>query len=201
MNRNEKEIIESTKQFVYEQMNGETSGHDYEHSLRVYRMATYLAEDLPVNNFVVSIAGLVHDLIDTKVIADENEAIQTLNYFLEGEGVIQRDVDSILEIITTISYRKNSPLDSLEAEIVQDADRLDAMGAIGIARAFTFGGNHDQLIYSAESDDTTVQHFYDKLLKLYDLLNTEKAKEIGMKRHQLMQDYLIALLADIQSDY
>lgn len=201
MNRNEKEIIESTKQFVYEQMNGETSGHDYEHSLRVYRMATYLAEDLPVNNFVVSIAGLVHDLIDTKFIADENEAIQTLNYFLEGEGVIQRDVDSILEIITTISYRKNSPLDSLEAEIVQDADRLDAMGAIGIARAFTFGGNHDQLIYSAESDDTTVQHFYDKLLKLYDLLNTEKAKEIGMKRHQLMQDYLIALLADIQSDY
>lgn len=201
MKQNEKEIVESTKQFVYEQMNSETSGHDYEHSLRVYRMVNYLAEGLPVNSFVMSIAALVHDLIDTKIIADENEAIQTVNYFLEGEGVIQRDIESILEIITTISYRKNSALDSLEAEIVQDADRLDAMGAIGIARAFTFGGNNDQLIYSAESDDTTVQHFYDKLLKLYELLNTEKAKEIGMKRHQLMQDYLIELLADIQGDY
>lgn len=197
MDKEQINIISDTQVYVHEQLATEGSGHDYEHSTRVYRMALWLAEDETVNEFVIAIAALVHDLVDSKLVTSETDALDNLNYFLEGEGISSKDIEHILTIVSSISYHKHAHLDSREAEIVQDADYLDAIGAIGIARAFMYGGSKQQLIYSSQNDESTLQHFYDKLLHLTEYLHTDKAKAVGEKRQAVMEDYLISLLNEI----
>lgn len=181
----------SIKEYVKDILSKEATGHDYFHSLRVMNNAIEISADLDVNIEVIKIACLTHDLIDKKVTKDieksKNELINKLE--LAGYSEIINDVINIIE---NVSYSKGSVPDSLEGKIVQDADRLDALGAIGIARTFAYGGNNNRLIYNPGSNDDSdsVYHFYDKLFKLFNLMNTPIAKSIAQERTEFMKKFL-----------
>lgn len=201
-----REIIEDTKQMVRQRLLNEGTGHDWYHIERVWKMAIHLAEKEKANLFVVELAALLHDLIDDKLVANKEEAIQEVMYWLEGVGVSSSDSEKILEIIETISFKGGNTrkLHTIEAQLVQDADRLDAIGAIGIARCFAYAGSKGSPLFDPElsvreemtekqyreGKSSAVHHFYEKLLKLKDLMNTESAKAIAEERHAFMEEYL-----------
>ncbi|WP_019241746.1 MULTISPECIES: HD domain-containing protein [Bacillus] len=199
-----KRIVEETKQYVMQKSYGEGSGHDWWHIERVYHLAKLIASKEKANLFVVEMAALLHDLDDWKF--SNNNFRATENYLL-SVNISPRERDDIMNIIKTMSFKggvTESRQKSMEGKIVQDADRLDAMGAIGIARAFTYGGYRNQPIYDPhieprnftsveevkELKNHTVNHFYEKLFKLKDLMNTETAKEIANRRHRYMETFL-----------
>lgn len=201
---NNQAIIETTAQMVRAQLEDEGSGHDWYHIERVWKTATYLAKAEQADTFVVQLAALVHDLIDDKLVENEQEAIENVHHFLEGEGVREEVIQHVLEIIQTMSFSKGKSMRTLEGKVVQDADRLDAIGAIGIARAFTYAGNKGRPIFDPSfevreemtreeyrnQESSTIHHFYEKLLKLKDLMNTETAIQLAEERHAFMEDYL-----------
>lgn len=201
---NNQAIIETTAQMVHAQLEDEGSGHDWYHIERVWKTATYLAKAEQADTFVVQLAALVHDLIDDKLVENEQEAIENVHHFLEGEGVREEVIQHVLEIIQTMSFSKGKSMRTLEGKVVQDADRLDAIGAIGIARAFTYAGNKGRPIFDPSfevreemtreeyrnQESSTIHHFYEKLLKLKDLMNTETAIQLAEERHAFMEDYL-----------
>lgn len=201
---NNQAIIETTAQMVRAQLEDEGSGHDWYHIERVWKTATYLAKAEQADTFVVQLAALVHDLIDDKLVENEQEAIENVHHFLEGEGVREEVIQHVLEIIQTMSFSKGKSMRTLEGKVVQDADRLDAIGAIGIARAFTYAGNKGRPIFDPSfevreemtreeyrnQESSTIHHFYEKLLKLKDLMNTEMAIQLAEERHAFMEDYL-----------
>jgi len=163
----------------------DTSGHDAEHVLRVYKNAMLIAGNEPECDVqLVALAALLHDADDHKLFATKDNA--NARRFLKKEGVPQDIADKICEIINSVSFSKNQGKcpDTLEGMIVQDADRLDAIGAIGIARTFAYGGAHGR----AMSD--SVQHFHDKLLKLKDLMNTDTGKQLAAERHAFLEMFL-----------
>jgi uncharacterized protein len=199
------EIIQKTGQFVEAEFRNEGSGHDWFHIDRVRKMALRVGETEDCNLFVVEMAALLHDLDDWKLMkADEALNSEKWLDFIELDSEV---ASHILEIIEEVSYRgagTETPVKSIEAAIVQDADRLDAIGAIGIARTFAYGGHKNRLIYDPSiipvmhndfqeyksSSAPTINHFYEKLLLLKDRMNTKTAKKIAEKRHQFMSDYL-----------
>ncbi|WP_423190418.1 HD domain-containing protein [Alkalibacterium sp. f15] len=203
---NNEAIINDTKQMVREKLLNEGTGHDWYHIERVWKMALNLAEKEKANRFIVGLAALLHDLIDDKLVTNKDEAVQEVMYWLDGVGVSSTDSEKILEIIETISFKggNSRKLHTIEAQVVQDADRLDAIGAIGIARCFAYAGSKGNPLFDPElsvREDMTedeyrkgktsaVHHFYEKLLKLKDLMNTDAAKEIAEERHAFMEDYL-----------
>lgn len=178
--------------YVKNILSNEATGHDYFHSVRVMNNALQIANYLDVNIEVIKLACLTHDLIDKKVTSDIEKSKAELIDLLKGTGYSEDIVLNIVDIIENVSYSKGNVPSSIEGQIVQDADRLDALGAIGIARAFAYGGNNNRLIYNPGSTDNsdTVYHFYDKLFKLVELMNTDKAKEIAIKRTEFMKEYL-----------
>jgi len=184
----EEQYLDEAKDFVIELLSKDTSGHDYHHIRRVVKNAKeLLAEEPKADEFVTLMAAWLHDVDDPKISqsVDKRAAL-----FLSSLEVSLKIVERILEIVENISFskQKNSPKElSLEGKIVQDADRLDALGAIGIARTFAYGGSKGRPIYLGDDDDdSSLAHFHQKLLKLVDLMNTDKAKEIAKKRHELM---------------
>jgi len=199
-------IITDTKQMVREKLLNEGTGHDWYHIERVWKVAVRLAEQEQANRFIVEMAALLHDLIDDKLVSNKEEAVQEVMYWLEGVGVTSSDSERIFEIIETISYKggNNKKVQTIEAQVVQDADRLDAIGAIGIARCFAYAGSKGNLLFDPElsvresmteeeyrkGETSAVHHFYEKLLKLKDLMNTETARQIAQERHAFMEDYL-----------
>ena len=199
-------IITDTKQMVREKLLNEGTGHDWYHIERVWKVAVRLAEQEQANRFIVEMAALLHDLIDDKLVSNKEEAVQEVMYWLEGVGVTSSDSERIFEIIETISYKggNNKKVQTIEAQVVQDADRLDAIGAIGIARCFAYAGSKGNLLFDPElsvresmteeeyrkGKTSAVHHFYEKLLKLKDLMNTETARKIAQERHAFMEDYL-----------
>lgn len=196
-------ILKETKSFVKDKLYKEGSGHDWFHIKRVYNLATYICEKEGGDKFIIKMASLLHDIDDWKF-SNNNK---TTEGFLKSICVDEESIYKIMNIITTMSYKGgvvNSYQNNLEGKIVQDADRLDAMGAIGIARAFTYGGSKNILMYNPHIkpknfqnldevknlDNHTINHFYEKLLKLKDLINTDTAKQIAEERHRFMEIYL-----------
>lgn len=195
--------IRETKEFFRKKLFGEASGHDWFHIERVYNLAKFMAKEEGADTFIVEMAALLHDIDDWKFSKNEN----LVEIFLNEIELYKSDIEKIKSIINTMSYKGgvvDSTQYSIEGMIVQDADRLDAMGAIGIARAFAYGGNKNRVIYDPSinpmeyknldevknKNNHTINHFYEKLLKLKDLMNTETAKKIAHERHEFMEKYL-----------
>lgn len=194
-------IVRTVEDFVRQLLEKEGSGHDWWHIHRVRNMSLIIAKNEGADPFIVEMAALLHDVIDDKLsdkIKMKSEEVEQLLQDLDVEIV---QIKEMLRIITSISFRKRSEvsLTTLEAKIVQDADRLDAIGAIGIARTFTYAGSKGHLIYEPKESNSNqndkksanaIDHFYDKLLNLKDLMNTNTAKEMAVGRHQVMENYL-----------
>ena len=201
----QKTILEATKNYVKNVLEKEGSGHDWWHIYRVRKLAMHLQKSEGGNSFIVEMAALLHDLNDWKI-WDENQDNRT-KLWLEKSTATNEESKKILEIIEEVSFKGagvNTPAKSIEAKIVQDADRLDAIGAIGIARTFAYGGNKGRLIYDPSvmpkmhnsfedykrSTAPTINHFYEKLLLLKDRLNTNSARKMAESRHRFMEDFL-----------
>ncbi len=178
-------IVESAIKYIEDIFKDNSDGHDISHSVRVYQKAMDIARNYPeCDDMIISLAALLHDVDDHKLFDTENNA--NARRFLEGQSVEPMKIEQICNIINEVSFRKNrgkSPK-SLEGKIVQDADRLDAIGAMGIARAFAFGGKNGRAI------EISLQHFYEKLLLLKDEMNTQEAKAMAEERHSFMEAFL-----------
>lgn len=189
-------VIDNTKKFVMDKLEKEGSGHDWWHVKRVYESSLEISKtEKGADDFVLSLSALLHDIADHKFGYTDEDREKIITDFLLGQGVSAGVIDEIVYIVNNISYKsgKNKhKLESLEGRIVQDADRLDAIGAIGIARAFTYGGYKNRLMYDPNSEDglDTISHFYDKLLLLKDKMNTKTARKIAEDRHRFMEDFL-----------
>ena len=202
------EHIEKTINFVKEKLEGAEAGHDWFHIERVWKLSKKISEKEGGNIEVIELSALLHDIADPKFHnGDETLATKISSEFLKSIKVEESIINQVLYIIENISFknRKESHQNpSLELQIVQDADRLDAIGAIGIARTFNFGGFKNNLMYHPDiqpklnmskeeykkSNGTTINHFYEKLLLLKDLMNTETAKKIASERHDFMLKFL-----------
>ncbi|UBB89530.1 HD domain-containing protein [Candidatus Kaistella beijingensis] len=201
-------LISCTIDFVKEKLHGAEAGHDWFHIERVWKLSKKIAETENCNLEVVELSALLHDIADPKFHGgNETLALKISQDFLENQNVSNAIIEQVLFIIQNISFknRGEAPKDlPIELKIVQDADRLDAIGAIGIARTFNFGGFKNNLMYHPEippklnmtkeeykkNEGTTINHFYEKLLLLKDLMNTEKGKELAQERHDFMQKFL-----------
>ncbi|WP_330621432.1 HD domain-containing protein [Butyrivibrio sp.] len=178
-------IISEASDYVRELFAGNSDGHGADHTMRVYHNAQKIMETYPeADAFIVSLSALLHDADDHKLFNTENNLNARL--FMEKNDLPPDTIEQICRTINSVSFSKNrgrSP-ETLEGKIVQDADRLDAIGAIGIARTFAYGGN------AGRSLADSIKHFYDKLLLLKSEMNTEAAKDIAQKRHEYMTGFL-----------
>ena len=180
-----KDTIDAAKEYIERLFAGNADGHGLDHSMRVYKNAMLLAETEPTaDRFIVALSALLHDADDYKLFQTENNA--NARNFLKSANVDPETTDRICEVINSVSFSKNKGKkpETIEGQIVQDADRLDAIGAIGIARTFAFGGKHNRSL------ESSIDHFHEKLLLLKDMLNTEKAKELAENRHRFMEQFL-----------
>lgn len=205
------EIVEQTIAFVKETLLGVEGGHDWFHIQRVFKNTLFIAKDEKVDILVVSLAALLHDIADAKFNnGDETIGPEMAEIFLGELRVKKKTIGHIVKIIKNMSFKnslqkkRGRKFRSKELAVVQDADRLDAMGAIGIARAFNYGGFKHREIYNPEiapnlkmtqeeykkSTAPTLNHFYEKLLLLKDKMNTETGKQLAEERHRYMMDYL-----------
>jgi uncharacterized protein len=200
------EIIEKTVAFVKSELKHAEGGHDWFHIERVWKNAKTIATAETVNLLIVELGALLHDIADYKF-NDEPGGIRKVRKFLESLAVDEITIDHVLKIMSNISFRGgNFTQDyfSVELAVVQDADRLDAMGAIGIARAFNYGGYKSRAMYDPaispvigmtvdqykQSNAPTINHFYEKLLLLKDRMNTDTGKNMAQQRHEFMELYL-----------
>ena len=178
-------LISDAKGYIAKLFEGHSDGHDLEHSLRVLSNAVSIAmKEPPCDMEAVALAALLHDADDHKLFDTVNNA--NARMFLESHDVDSDKIDFICTIINSVSFSKNrgKTPDSLEGKIVQDADRLDAMGAIGIARTFAYGGKHGRPL------DGGIEHFHEKLLHLKDEMNTKTARELAESRHAFLEEFL-----------
>jgi uncharacterized protein len=199
-------IIDEALSYIKQTFEHEYSGHDYFHTLRVFKMATRIAEAEGADVEIVQLAALLHDVDDRKLSPDTYENQTNARNFLVANGVDGGTIHTICQIIREVSFGGNglaAPA-TLEGQCVQDADRLDAIGAIGIARAFAYGGHHDRLMYHPDvkpnlnmsreeyinRQSTTINHFYEKLFKLTARMNTRTAGEIATAREEYMRQYI-----------
>lgn len=184
------EQIIAIKQYVKQLFELDVTGHDFYHMKRVANTAKSIAESENANIFLCEAAAWLHDVGDHKLFQQPKRVMKEMNLFLKTISISDDEVEKINAIIQNISFSKGNIPETLEGKIVQDADRLDAIGAVGIARTFAYGGANGQLIYSEVYQDTSIQHFYDKLLRLKDKMNTERAKQLATERHQFMEQFL-----------
>ena len=211
---NQQKLINNTVAFVQDTLAGAESGHDWYHIERVWKNAKAIAQAEPVDLFVVELGALLHDIAEPKFHGgDEDLGPKVAEDFLTAQNVPADIVAHVKNIIRHISFKKTFDEDtwtSPELQVVQDADRLDAIGAIGIARTFMYGGhknnqmhdpdvkpnlNMDKTTYKA-GNTTVINHFYEKLLKLKDLMNTETGKQLAEERHQFMENFLTQFHAE-----
>ena len=181
----ETEICEKTIAYIRDLFQGNSGGHGADHTLRVYHNAMMIAKEEPsCDETIVMLAALLHDADDHKLFHTENNA--NARAFLKSVAILDERIETICEAINSVSFSQNkgSVPRTLEGQIVQDADRLDAIGAVGIARTFAYGGEHGR------SMEETVQHFYDKLLLLKDMMNTNPAKRIAEERDAFMHYFM-----------
>lgn len=202
------DLIQKTKIFVQQQLENAEGGHDWFHILRVYNNALLIAQNESCNLEIVQLGALLHDIADSKFHhGDETIGPKKARDFLELEKVDPEVVRQVVLIIENISFKGGNfvkTFNSIELDIVQDADRLDAIGAIGIARTFNYGGFKNRALYNPnilpnlsmtkeeykKNEAPTINHFYEKLLLLKDKMNTITGKEIAQKRHEYMESFL-----------
>ena len=202
------ETIDATVQFVQKELAGAEGGHDWWHIYRVWKNSQLLLKEENANSLVVELGALLHDIADSKFHdGDETIAPKKARAFLESIQVEEEVIQHVINIINNISFKgsfEGQKFKSIELDIVQDADRLDAIGAIGIARTFNYGGFKNRAIYDPtippnlnmtkeeykKSTAPTINHFYEKLLLLKDMMNTPTGIKIAQKRHEYMEDYL-----------
>ena len=206
----QEKIISNTITFVKEELKNAEGGHDWFHIERVYKNTLLISKEEKVDVFVVSLGALLHDIADAKFYnGDETIGPKIASKFLKEQKVSEKVILHVINIIKHISYKNSLSLNeekftSKELEVVQDADRLDAIGAIGIARCFNYGGFKNRALYNPEilpnlnmtkeaykkSDAPTINHFYEKLLLLKDKMNTVAGKKIATSRHLYMEGFL-----------
>ena len=183
--------LEKIKKFVYDELINDYSGHDYHHAIRVYNNAKKIVSEINddnINDKIVYVSALLHDCVDHKLYNNIEEQVQKIIKLLK-DYFNEEEVNEILEIIQSISYSKNNKLTNINAQIVCDADRLDAIGAIGIIRTIEYGSSHNRK-FDDDTNNSTINHFYEKLLKLKDLMYTNSAKELAKSRHQFLEVFL-----------
>lgn len=192
------------KQKIGELFADDCSGHDYWHSIRVLNIAEKIAKTEECDEYIVMIASLLHDADDRKLF--ETEDYENARHIMSECRLTEDTIDTVIEVIREIPFKGTETVSpkTTEGKIVQDADRLDAIGAIGIARTFAYGGNHNRAIHIPDGQPvtgmdetayrnnkgTTIQHFYEKLLLLKDMMNTDCAKAIAQKRDRYMREFL-----------
>ncbi len=202
-------LVDKTILFVKDTLQNTEGGHDWFHIERVYKNAVKIAEsENNCNLEIVKLGALLHDIADSKFHnGDETIGPKVAKQFLEKEGASTEIINHVIAIIENISFKGgnfNQKFTSKELDIIQDADRLDALGAIGIARTFNFGGFKNRSIYNPniapklnmskeeykKSDAPTINHFYEKLLLLKDKMNTETGRKLAENRHKFMEQFL-----------
>lgn len=207
-------LIDKTILFVKTTLAQAEGGHDWFHIERVYKNALLIAESEKCDMEIVQLGALLHDIADSKFYnGDESIGPKTARTFLESEKVEPTIIDHVIAIIENISFKGGKverQFSSIELDIVQDADRLDAIGAIGIARTFNYGGFKNRALYNPEiapnltmtkdeyknNEAPTINHFYEKLLLLKDKMNTQTGKQIAQDRHRYMEDFLEQFYAE-----
>ncbi|KRM01488.1 HD domain-containing protein [Limosilactobacillus gastricus] len=201
--------LDAIKAYAKEALNDDQTGHAMDHVMRVVNLATRLAEAEQVDATIPVMAAYLHDTIDPKLVADQDQAVAQLRTFLQTNQITSSDIDAVMDIITQMSFAKTlngeRPSLSKAGQIVQDADWLDAIGAIGIVRAIYYGARHQEKIYDSSippreyldeqsyrnlADETIINHFYEKLLKIKDMLNTPAARQIAADRQIVMLNFL-----------
>lgn len=200
------DLIRRAEAFVKRELGNDSSGHDWWHIYRVTNTARQLAQAENADLFICEMAALLHDIADEKLNPSKAAGLQKVSDWLTKNSVAESDAAHILEIIANMSYNggHNQPLKTLEGKIVQDADRLDALGALGIARTFAYAGHKGHLMHNPElpvrteitpeayrnAPGTAINHFYEKLLKLKDLMHTAAGQALARERHAYMEAFL-----------
>lgn len=178
------ELIGAAVDYARALFAGNADGHGFDHTMRVYRNAMEIAREEDCDRQIVALAALLHDADDPKLFSTADNA--NARAFLNSHGADEKMTERILATVNAVSFSKNRDRkpDTVEGQIVQDADRLDAIGAIGIARTFAYGGGHGRGL------EDSIRHFHEKLLLLTDLMNTRTAKSMAAERHRFMLDFL-----------
>jgi uncharacterized protein len=205
-------MIEKTEEHVKKHLENESSGHDWYHIYRVRKLAENIAREVGADPFVCTLAALLHDLADEKIAGSEEKGLREVSAWLDGLELEQDIQAHILSIIGTMSFKggNKSKMETLEGQVVQDADRLDAIGAIGIGRTFAYSWAKGQLMYDPDipvresmtkeeyrnEKSTAVNHFYEKLLKLKNSMNTAYAKKLADERHAFLEQFLEQFFAE-----
>ncbi|WP_370226793.1 HD domain-containing protein [Mesoflavibacter sp.] len=209
------QIIEATKTFVKTTLKDAEGGHDWFHTERVYNNALLISKGETVDELVVALGALLHDIADSKFYkGDDTVGPKIAGEFLMKQNVSTKVINQVIKIIENVSFSSNidnaSAFKSKELEVIQDADRLDALGAIGIARTFNYGGFKNRALYNPDikpnlnltkdeykkSTAPTINHFYEKLLLLKDKMNTKTGRKIAEERHNYMVDFLKQFYAE-----
>ena len=211
---NEK-IIENALKYVKDFFENDASGHDYFHTVRVYNSAVKIAEAEGADATITALAALLHDVDDRKISPETYESKCNARNFLISQNADKEEIEHITEIIGSVSFKgtQSEVPKSLEGKCVQDADRLDAIGAVGIARAFAYGGNKNRKMYDPDimpkigmtereyfenEDSTTVNHFFEKLFLLKNMMNTESARKMAEERDRFMHTYIEEFLKEVK---
>ena len=200
------QLVQNATKFIKEIFQNDFSGHDFFHSMRVYRTAINIAEAEHADMEVVALAALLHDVDDRKLSPMTAEKKENAARFMRSQNMSESEIRQVCQIIDEVSFKGTDSVrpSTPEGKCVQDADRLDALGAIGIARTFAYGGSHNRTIYDPElpprtamnqaqyysSKSTSLNHFYEKLFLLEGMMNTETGKAIARKRTQYMQQFV-----------
>ncbi|CAM3803595.1 HD domain-containing protein [Marinicrinis lubricantis] len=203
---NKEHILSKAREYAKMKLQNDASGHDWWHIFRVAEWAKRIAAEEGADSFICELSALLHDLADEKLVQSKDESMEELKRWLFAHQVEMKDAEQVLDIIATLSFRggHGEPMKSLEGQVVQDADRLDAIGAIGIARTFAYSGWKGQAMYDPDlpvrttmtpdeyrhGKSTAINHFYEKLLTLKGRFNTPFAIQLAKERHVFMEQFL-----------
>jgi uncharacterized protein len=205
---NKKQVIKNTEKFVKGKMSGEGSGHDWWHVYRVWKNAVNIGKKEKTDMFVVELGALLHDIADFKFHnGDDKVGAKVSREWLGSQKVDEEVIGHVCDIVNNVSFKGagvKSGIRTREGMVVQDADRLDALGAIGVARTFAYGGSKGREFYNPEikvvkhksfeayknTNSTSINHFYEKLLLLKDLMNTKTGRKMARERHKFLKQYL-----------
>ena len=208
----QQEQLKAMEQYAKRVLDSDTSGHDWSHIERVVNTTKAIAKSEGADLFICEAAALLHDVIDDKIVQNPADALRELKKFLTSIEVTPEQIEAIVSIITRMSFKNHQEQQelSLEGKVVQDADRLDAIGAIGVARVMCYSGSKGRPIHNPDmkprenlmpeeyrnGESTAIMHFYEKLLKLKDLMNTKYGNELAKGRHEFLELYLKQFYAE-----
>ncbi|HAA2246336.1 TPA: HD domain-containing protein [Listeria monocytogenes] len=198
----QEEIIIAAQKWMQSHFEKETTGHDWEHIKRVWHLSKQIQATEGGDKFAIELAALFHDYNDSKLTSDPAQATEVITHWMKGKEIPEEIISKIIRIIQSVSFKngKNpTQASTIEEKIVQDADRLDTIGAIGIARTFTYGGAHNREIANRDHpENTTLQHFYDKLLLIQKQLKTKTGRELAGEKQKIMQEFIHALEKELK---